>query len=77
VRREDLDWIRELRDGPILAKGVMRPGEAVSAAEHGLDGVTVSNHGGRQLDHLPATIDMLPSIVDAAGDRLDVLIDSR
>jgi isopentenyl diphosphate isomerase/L-lactate dehydrogenase-like FMN-dependent dehydrogenase len=63
-------------DGPIVAKGVMRPEEAVQAADHGLDGVIVSNHGGRQLDHLPATIDMLPAIVDAAGDRLDVLIDS-
>ena len=76
VRWEDLDWIRELWDGPILAKGVMRPEEAVRAADHGLDGVIVSNHGGRQLDHLPATIDVLPGIVDAAGDRLDVLVDS-
>lgn len=72
----DLDWIRELWDGPILAKGVMSAGEAVEAADHGLDGVIVSNHGGRQLDHLPATIDALPGIVDAAGDRLEVLIDS-
>ena len=76
VRWEDLDWIRELWDGPIVAKGVLRPEEAVRAAEHGLDGVIVSNHGGRQLDHLPATIDVLPAIVDAAGDRLDVLVDS-
>ena len=76
VRWEDLDWIRGLWDGPILAKGVMRAEEAVRAAEHGLDGVIVSNHGGRQLDHLPATIDVLPEIVDAAGDRLEVLVDS-
>lgn len=76
VRWADLDWIRELWDGPILAKGVMRPEEAVRAADHGLDGVIVSNHGGRQLDHLPATIDVLPGIVDAAGDRLEVLVDS-
>jgi isopentenyl diphosphate isomerase/L-lactate dehydrogenase-like FMN-dependent dehydrogenase len=54
----------------------MRPEEAVRAAELGLDGVIVSNHGGRQLDHLPATIDVLPGIVDAAGDRLEVLVDS-
>jgi L-lactate dehydrogenase (cytochrome) len=72
----DLDWIRELWDGPILAKGVLRPEEAIEAAERGLDGVVVSNHGGRQLDHVPATIDVLPQIVDAAGDRLEVLIDS-
>jgi L-lactate dehydrogenase (cytochrome) len=76
VRWDDLDWIREMWDGPIVAKGVMRPEEAVRAADHGLDGVIVSNHGGRQLDHLPATIDVLPSIVEAAGDRLEVLIDS-
>ena len=76
VRWEDLDWIRDMWDGPIVAKGVLRPEEAVRAAEHGLDGVIVSNHGGRQLDHLPATIDVLPAIVDAAGDRLDVLVDS-
>jgi L-lactate dehydrogenase (cytochrome) len=72
----DLDWIRELWDGPILAKGVLRPEEAIEAAERGLDAVVVSNHGGRQLDHVPATIDVLPRIVDAAGDRLEVLIDS-
>jgi L-lactate dehydrogenase (cytochrome) len=76
VRWEDLDWIRGLWDGPILAKGVTRAEEAVRAAEHGLDGVIVSNHGGRQLDHLPATIDVLPEIVDTAGDRLEVLVDS-
>jgi L-lactate dehydrogenase (cytochrome) len=73
---QDLDWIRELWDGPIVVKGVMRPEEAVRAADLGVDGVIVSNHGGRQLDHLPATIDVLPDIVDAAGDRLEVLIDS-
>lgn len=79
---EDLDWIRELWDGPILAKGVMRASEAVRAADDGLDGVIVSNRGGRQLDHLPATIDVLPEIVDAAaaGERgmrhcIDILAD--
>jgi L-lactate dehydrogenase (cytochrome) len=76
VSWDDLDWIREAWDGPIVAKGVMRPEEAIRAADHGLDGVIVSNHGGRQLDHLPATIDVLPQIVDAAGDRLEVLVDS-
>jgi L-lactate dehydrogenase (cytochrome) len=72
----DLDWIRELWDGPVVVKGVMRPEEAVRAADAGADAVIVSNHGGRQLDHLPATIDVLPGIVDAAGDRLEVMIDS-
>ena len=73
---QDLDWIRELWDGSILLKGVLRPEEAVRAADAGLDGVIVSNHGGRQLDHVPATIDVLPEIVEAAGDRLEVLVDS-
>jgi L-lactate dehydrogenase (cytochrome) len=76
VSWRDLDWIRELWDGPILLKGVVRPEEAIRAADAGLDGVIVSNHGGRQLDHLPATIDVLPEIADAAGDRLEVLVDS-
>ena len=76
VTWQDLDWIRKMWDGPILAKGVLRAEEAVRAAEAGLDGVIVSNHGGRQLDHLPATIDVLPEIVDAVGDRLEVLVDS-
>ncbi|MBO0892782.1 MAG: alpha-hydroxy-acid oxidizing protein [Acidimicrobiales bacterium] len=76
IRWDDIDWIREVWDGPIVLKGVMRPEEAARAADLGLDGVVVSNHGGRQLDHLPATIDVLPEIVEAVGDRLDVLVDS-
>jgi isopentenyl diphosphate isomerase/L-lactate dehydrogenase-like FMN-dependent dehydrogenase len=54
---------------------VIRPEEAEPAAEHGLDGVVVSNHGGRQLNHLPATIDALPQIVDTVGDRPEVFVD--
>jgi L-lactate dehydrogenase (cytochrome) len=76
VTWDDLDWIRGVWDGPILLKGVLRPAEAVHAAELGLDGVIVSNHGGRQLDRVPATIEVLPSIVDAVSGRLDVLVDS-
>ena len=72
----DLDWIRELWDGPIVVKGVLRPEEAIRAADAGAAAVIVSNHGGRQLDHLPATIEVLPDIVDAAGDRLEVMVDS-
>lgn len=76
VTWEDLEWIREVWDGPIVLKGVLRPEEALRAAEAGLDGVIVSNHGGRQLDHVPATIDVLPGIVDVVADRLEVLVDS-
>ncbi|MBO0747540.1 MAG: alpha-hydroxy-acid oxidizing protein [Acidimicrobiaceae bacterium] len=76
VSWNDLDWIRDRWEGKILVKGVIRPEEARRAVEAGLDGVVVSNHGGRQLDHLPATIDVLPEIADAAGDRLEVFVDS-
>jgi L-lactate dehydrogenase (cytochrome) len=72
----DLDWIRAAWDGPIALKGVLRPEEARRAADEGLAAVIVSNHGGRQLDHVPATIEALPEIADAAGDRLEVLMDS-
>jgi L-lactate dehydrogenase (cytochrome) len=76
VRWEDLDWIRDAWDGPIALKGVLRADEARRAADEGLDAVIVSNHGGRQLDHVPATIEVLPEIVDAVDDRLEVLLDS-
>lgn len=72
----DLDWIRNAWKGPIAVKGVLRADEAVRAAEHGADAVIVSNHGGRQMDHVPATIDVLPDIADAVGDRIEVLVDS-
>ncbi len=76
VRWQDLQWIRELWDGPIALKGVLRADEARRAADEGLDAVIVSNHGGRQLDHVPATIDVLPELVDAVDDQIEVLLDS-
>jgi L-lactate dehydrogenase (cytochrome) len=76
VSWQDLDWLRDAWDGPIAVKGVLRPDEAVRAADHGADAVIVSNHGGRQMDHLPATLEVLPDIADAAGDRIEVLVDS-
>jgi 4-hydroxymandelate oxidase len=60
---------------PVLVKGVLRPEDATLAAEHGARGVVVSNHGGRQLDTVLSGADALPAIVDAVGDRLDVLVD--
>jgi L-lactate dehydrogenase (cytochrome) len=76
VTWDDLDWIRDAWDGPIALKGVLRAGEARRAVDEGLAAVIVSNHGGRQLDHVPATIDVLPEIVDAVDGRLEVLMDS-
>jgi L-lactate dehydrogenase (cytochrome) len=73
---QDLDWISRLWDGPIALKGIVSVDDAVRAADAGVDAVIVSNHGGRQLDHVPATLDVLPRIVDAIGDRVDVLVDS-
>jgi L-lactate dehydrogenase (cytochrome) len=72
----DLDWIRQEWDGPIALKGVLSPGDARRAADEGVDAVIVSNHGGRQMDHVPAALEALPGIADAVGDRVEVLFDS-
>jgi L-lactate dehydrogenase (cytochrome) len=72
----DLAWIRELWPGKLIVKGIMDREDARLAADHGVDAIVVSNHGGRQLDGAPAAIEVLPAIVDAVGDRLEVLFDS-
>jgi L-lactate dehydrogenase (cytochrome) len=72
---KDLEWIRELWPGKLIIKGILDPRDARLAADHGVDAIVVSNHGGRQLDGAPASIDTLPSIVQAVGDRLEVLFD--
>lgn len=71
----DLAWIRERWPGKLIVKGILDREDARLAAEHGVDAIVVSNHGGRQLDGAPASIDMLGAIVDAVGDRLEVLFD--
>ena len=71
----DLAWVRSLWSGPLLLKGVLTAADARRAAEHGVDGLVVSNHGGRQLDGAPATVEALPEIVDAVGGRMEVLLD--
>ncbi len=73
---EDLAWLREQWDGPILLKGVLHPDDARRAADAGMDGVVVSNHGGRQIDGEIASLDALPDVVAAVGDRMTVLLDS-
>jgi isopentenyl diphosphate isomerase/L-lactate dehydrogenase-like FMN-dependent dehydrogenase/thioredoxin reductase len=70
-----VDWLREISDLPILLKGVLHPADARIAVQHGIDGLVVSNHGGRQLDTAPATIDQLPAIVDAVAGAVPVLLD--
>jgi len=73
---DDLQWLRETWQRPLLVKGVMTAGDARRAVDLGADALIVSNHGGRQLDGLPATVDVLAEIVDAVGDRAEVLLDS-
>jgi isopentenyl diphosphate isomerase/L-lactate dehydrogenase-like FMN-dependent dehydrogenase len=73
---EDLVWLREQWEGPILLKGVLHPDDARRAADAGVDGVIVSNHGGRQIDGEIASLEALPDIVEAVGDHMTVLFDS-
>jgi isopentenyl diphosphate isomerase/L-lactate dehydrogenase-like FMN-dependent dehydrogenase len=70
-----LAWLREQTSLPILLKGVLHPKDARKAVKAGVDGIIVSNHGGRQVDGAIATLDALPAVVDEAGD-LPVLLDS-
>ncbi|MCB1036010.1 MAG: alpha-hydroxy-acid oxidizing protein [Acidobacteria bacterium] len=72
---KDLDWLRSITDLPVLVKGVVRADDAVKAVEHGASGIVVSNHGGRQLDTSPATIDVLEEVATAVDGRAEVLID--
>lgn len=72
---DDLDWIRQAWKGSLIVKGVMAAQDARLALEHGADGVVVSNHGGRQLDGLPASLDVLPEVAAAMAGRGAVLFD--
>jgi 4-hydroxymandelate oxidase len=73
---DDVAWIRERAPGlPLLVKGVLTAEDARIAADNGVDGVVVSNHGGRQLDRSAAAIDALPEVVDAVGGRVPVFVD--
>jgi L-lactate dehydrogenase (cytochrome) len=72
---DDVNWVRKLWPGKLVLKGILDPADAKRAADMGADGIVVSNHGGRQLDGAPATIVALPKIVDAVGDRIEVLLD--
>jgi L-lactate dehydrogenase (cytochrome) len=73
---DDLEFLRAETELPILIKGILHPDDARTAAEHGIDGVVVSNHGGRQIDGEIAALDALPAVVDAVGGELAVLLDS-
>ena len=81
TRQDSLNWedIKIFRDkwpGILMIKGINRPDDAVKAIEYGVDGIVVSNHGGRNMDSVVASIDVLPDIAEAVGERLTVILDS-
>src|SRR5207247_1315086 len=81
MRNDSLTWddlrvLRKIWPHTLMVKGIIHPRDALHAADCGADAVIVSNHGGRNLDSSPAPIDVLPQVVDAAGKRLAVLVDS-
>jgi 4-hydroxymandelate oxidase len=75
VTWRDLEWLRSVSTLPILVKGILTEEDARLACEHGVDGVVVSNHGGRQLDGAPASLEALPEVVEAVAGRCLVLMD--
>jgi L-lactate dehydrogenase (cytochrome) len=75
VTWRDLEFIRSEWRGPLIVKGILDVEDAVAAVDLGVDGIVVSNHGGRQLDGVPSTARALPAIVEKVGDQLTVLVD--
>ena len=72
---EDLGWVRDAWDGPIVIKGVQTVDDAIAVVDAGADAIVISNHGGRQLDRAPTPLEQLPAIAGAVGDRAEVYID--
>jgi L-lactate dehydrogenase (cytochrome) len=72
---KDIEWLRSEWDGPIILKGLLEPEDAKTAASIGVQGIVVSNHGGRQLDGAQASADALPRIADAVAGKLTILVD--
>lgn len=72
----DIEWLRAIWPGPLLLKGIHTASDARAAVDHGADGIIVSSHGGRQLDRAAAPLEVLAPIVDAVGDRAEVLLDT-
>jgi len=75
VTWKDVEWLGSIAGVPLVLKGIVNPADARQAVSAGVDGVIVSNHGGRNLDTLPATADALPRVVEAVADRIPVLVD--
>jgi 4-hydroxymandelate oxidase len=75
VTWEDIDWLLSISKKPVLLKGILTPEDADEAVRRGVQGIVVSNHGGRNLDTVPAAIDALPDVVDCVAGRVPVLVD--
>jgi L-lactate dehydrogenase (cytochrome) len=71
----DLDWMRSVWSGPIVVKGIQTVADAVLAADHGVEAIALSNHGGRQLDGAPAPIELVAPVAQAVGDRIEIICD--
>jgi L-lactate dehydrogenase (cytochrome) len=71
----DVDWLRSVWDGPLVVKGVQTVEDAVLAADHGVDAIALSNHGGRQLDGAPAILPLVAPVADAVGGRTEIICD--
>jgi L-lactate dehydrogenase (cytochrome) len=71
----DVEWMRSVWDGPIVIKGIQTVEDAVLAADAGVEAIALSNHGGRQLDSAPATLDLVAPCADAVGDRVEIICD--
>lgn len=72
---QDIQWLKNRTHLPIIVKGIMHPSDAQLAIDYGADGIIVSNHGGRVLDGVPASIDALPAIANVVGSRIPILLD--
>ena len=72
---DDIEWLKSVWDGPLVIKGIQSVADAEIAADVGIEAVALSNHGGRQLDTAPATLDLVEPVVQAVGDRLEVICD--
>lgn len=73
---DDVEWIKKIWGGKLILKGILDVEDAKMATKTGADAIIVSNHGGRQLDGAPSTISVLPEIVDAVGDKIEIHLDS-
>jgi 4-hydroxymandelate oxidase len=72
---KDIEWLARVTKLPVLVKGILRVDDALLAVDHGASGIIVSNHGARRLDTTPATISILPEIVNAVAGAIDVYVD--